>query len=674
MASASPDATGAPGRRGISFRTRLLVSVCGLVLVTGATIGIMAFRSARTTTEVLVDSLFREVSNHAVTHSRTYVFRALPLVESMRKLSGTGLAIDDRDLLARQLVALLEANPGMSWISFSNEAGDFTGAYRPVEGGLRVNQSRIVEARTRLTEHDVLLDGTWKLFKKADDTGYDPRQRPFYKKAKQEMRQVWLPPYVFYNQGVPGISCAAPVTDAKGKLLGVVSVDFDLTALSDFTSRLKLSEHSTVFLFTTDGALLAHPNRRTFQKSSQMGEGKLLTLSDTGDPLVDAYRAAMGDAVSAESREEAFHFFEFRKDGANYLATATTFRLGDDLTWVVGAIAPEDDFLADVWRNQLGAIAAGVAALAAALLVAVWMASRVSGPVQALIGFMQRVGAGDLDARAEFGGYSEFQRLAAALNQMIAELRDHVRLRHSLSVAMQVQQRLLPQTCPKVTGLDIAGHSTYCDETGGDYYDFLVIDPASKDRVLIALGDVMGHGVAAALVMAGARAVLRDRADKEGALTELMARINRLIAADHEGTRFMTMHLAVLDVPSGVYRWVSAGHDPAMIYDPRTGQFEEQDVGDMPLGIMDDVNFTEHQCGPLREGHIIVVGTDGVWEMPNMQEEQFGKDRLRDVIRANAGRSAEEISAELRRQLVQFRGDAKAVDDVTFVILKMTTS
>src|SRR5262245_64185712 len=142
---------------------------------------------------------------------------------------------------------------------------------------------------------------------------------------------------------------------------------------------------------------------------------------------------------------------------------------------------------------------------------------------------MNRVGGGDLEARAEFGGSDEFRQLADELNQMIADLRDRLRLRHSLGVAMEVQQRLLPATAPKVRGLDVAGHSTYCDETGGDYYDFLVLDRAAPDAVLVALGDVMSHGVAAALVMAGVRPVPRDRAGAAGTLAGLGARRCRLL-------------------------------------------------------------------------------------------------------------------------------------------------
>jgi sigma-B regulation protein RsbU (phosphoserine phosphatase) len=254
---------------------------------------------------------------------------------------------------------------------------------------------------------------------------------------------------------------------------------------------------------------------------------------------------------------------------------------------------------------------------------------------------------------------------------MIADLRDRLRLRHSLGIAMEVQQRLLPAAAPTVPGLDVAGHSTYCDETGGDYYDFLVLDKAAPGAVLVALGDVMGHGVAAALVMAGVRAVLRDRAVAAGDLAELLGRLNRLISVDHGGDRFMTMHLSVIDSKTGTMRWVSAGHDPVIVYDPANGQFEEVGEGDLPLGVMDDTAYREQTSAPFRPGQILFIGTDGVWEMPNDAGEQFGKERLRAVLREAAVGSANDIANVLRDRLAKFRGAARSVDDVTFVVIKV---
>jgi sigma-B regulation protein RsbU (phosphoserine phosphatase) len=650
---------------------QLILGVCGLVLLTGGVILWLANRSARASTNVLVDRLFREVSNRAATHTRGYVMRAAPVVESLAQLADKGLSVDDSDRLAPQLLAVLKANPGLSWVSYGDENGTFTGAYRTNEGGLRINQSRIVAGKTQLVEHDLMPDGSLKVFRKEPDSGYDPRVRPFYIKAKKERRVVWLPPYVFYYRGVPGITCAAPVQDSAGKLRGVLTVDFDLNALSDFVSQLSVSEHSRVFLFTADEVLLAHPDHRIAADSASRGEGELPKLNDVANPLVVEYRSNLQPQVLQATDGQDFHFFEFRHEKADYLGSATTFQVGDDLVWVVGVVAPKADFVGDVWRTQAVALTVAGGAVLAAVLVAFALASSVSRPVSSLIGFMQRVGRGDLEARAELGGHGEFRQLSEALNRMIADLRDRLRLRHSLNVAMEVQQRLLPSRPPKVAGLDVAGHSTYCDETGGDYYDFLIVEESGPGTLLIALGDVMGHGVAAALVMAGARAVLRDRAGSSGGLADLIGHLNRLLAADLEGTRFMTMHLSEVNPKMGTIRWVSAGHDPAILFDPATGEFQELEGADLPLGVMEDTVYEEHSFSPIKPGQIITVGTDGVWEMPNTAGEQFGKQRLRDAIKCAAGGTANDIAKTIVGRLTEFRGDCRPVDDVTFVIIKV---
>ena len=225
-----------------------------------------------------------------------------------------------------------------------------SGFSRAPHGGTLIKHSHIVNGKTKSVEYDTLPDGTRKILKTEDDTGYDPRKRPFYLGAKQAGRLVWLPPYVFYWQWVPGISCAVPVKDASGQLRGVLTADFDLNALSDFVSALSVSENSRVFLFTSEQALLAHPDRRGV--SGERETAKLLTLADAGDPLVDAYRANLKPEHLTASDGEAFHRFEFRHDGTEYLGSATTFRVGDDLVWVVGVVAPKADFVGDVWRTQ----------------------------------------------------------------------------------------------------------------------------------------------------------------------------------------------------------------------------------------------------------------------------------------------------------------------------------
>ncbi len=154
-------------------------------------------------------------------------------------------------------------------------------------------------------------------------------------------------------------------------------------------------------------------------------------------------------------------------------------------------------------------------------------------------------------------------------------------------------------------------------------------------------------------------------------LAELMGHLNNFISADHGGDRFMTMHLSVIDSTAGTMRWVSAGHDSVIVFDPADNGFTEMGEGDLPLGVMEDTQYREQTSAALRPGQILFIGTDGVWEMPDAKGEQYGKDPLRDAIRDHAAKSADEIACSVRERLTAFRGDVKSVDDVTFVVVKV---
>jgi len=222
---------------------------------------------------------------------------------------------------------------------------------------------------------------------------------------------------------------------------------------------------------------------------------------------------------------------------------------------IVGAIAPESDFFATVWRTRWLTLGAAGIALCIAALVAAALAGRISRPVQSLIGFMQRVGNGDLEAKADFQGGREFRLLSEALNRMIVDLRERLHLRNSLQVAMDIQRSLLPAADPISPLLDVAGRSTYCDETGGDYYDFIDVSAVPPSSLLVAIGDVMGHGIPSALVMATARAALRTSVQIDHKLADLMTRTNRVLAADNRHNRFMTLLLVTIEAESRTVRW-----------------------------------------------------------------------------------------------------------------------
>ena len=308
--------------------------------------------------------------------------------------------------------------------------------------------------------------------------------------------------------------------------------------------------------------------------------------------------------------------------------------------------------------------------LIAAVLLSFIGARSITRPVKELKAVARRIADGDLNARCHLQTGDELEDLGNTFNEMLPKLNERLKMQDALGLAMEVQQKLLPDQAPSVAGFDIAGRSMYCDETGGDYYDFLELNRLDSRQVGIAVGDVTGHGIAAALLMASARAMLRSHAGESSDLSKMMTSINRHLSGDAHAGRFMTLFYGVLDGVKKTIRWVSAGHAPAILFDPASGQFMELPGRDIPLGIDGSWAYHEEIRFGWTAGQILAIGTDGIWEMRNKKGEMFGMDLLREVIRDNAALSAEDICEAVAQSLDVHRGLRDQEDDVTLVVVK----
>jgi serine phosphatase RsbU (regulator of sigma subunit) len=240
----------------------------------------------------------------------------------------------------------------------------------------------------------------------------------------------------------------------------------------------------------------------------------------------------------------------------------------------------------------------------------------------------------------------------------------------ALNVAQQVQQSLLPQCPPKEKRFDIAGGSLYCDETGGDYYDYIKLPCLGADVYAIAIGDVSGHGISSALLMAGVRAYLRSRATQAGSVAEIITDVNRLVSADTmETSQFMTLFFLMIEAQTGRLAWVRAGHDPALLYSPDADHFEKLAGAGLPLGVDENWQYTD-QTATVRPGQIVILTTDGVWETRNKEGEMFGRSRFKKIIRRKSNLASEGIRQAIIDAVTSFRGEAQQEDDITLVISK----
>jgi len=296
----------------------------------------------------------------------------------------------------------------------------------------------------------------------------------------------------------------------------------------------------------------------------------------------------------------------------------------------------------------------------------------ITEPIKEIIRVLKRIRKGQFDERVQVVSNDEIGYTGDVINEMTEGLRERDLMKRSLELAMEVQQNLLPKENPRIKGLDIAGKSIYCDETGGDYYDFIEFDENRHANIAIVVGDVSGHGIPSALLMATARAFIRQRTDLPGGLSQVISDVNRQIAGDvEESGQFMTLFYMIVDQDSRCLEWVRAGHEPGIFYDPERGLFEDLAGPGLVLGVNSEWNYVTNRKEGLKEGQIIVLGTDGIWEAQNPEGEMFGKEAIYRIIRENADAEANALLDAIIDSLDHFRDGFKLQDDVTLIVVKI---
>lgn len=271
--------------------------------------------------------------------------------------------------------------------------------------------------------------------------------------------------------------------------------------------------------------------------------------------------------------------------------------------------------------------------------------------------------------------FSENRRnLLVAIAQLAAGAIHHARLdaersaqravQRQIQLAADVQRRLLPQKTPVLDPFDFAGIYEPCFDLGGDFYDFIPFE----DSVGVVVGDVVGKGIAASLLMASVRAALRAHVEDVYDLDEVMGRVNNALTRDTRDNEFATVFYGTLDAETRRLTYCSAGHDPALLW--RDGEVQELTTGGMVLGILKNETY-EKGLVNLQKGDVLLVYSDGVVDASNFHGEKFGRDRVRDAVADMADRPARDIVNHVLWQVRRFAGLNHRPDDMTIVAVKV---
>lgn len=506
---------------------------------------------------------------------------------------------------------------------------------------------------------------------------YDPRQRQWYRDAvfRGKATQHIL---TDVTTGAPVLTISKPIYAGDGKLAGVTALDIDYRQFfADWNIPAEWADDAKSMI--------------------------LIYHEDAPDPMqqLEILLSNEGEDRSADWRMPVKHKYlditdqqlqEFQQDllSGNSAVKRITWQ-GQEALWAYGSrnydepfplvIVPYQRIIAQAvdaekYVNQQISLSLTISAaltiivVIAAILLAIIRSRKVTDPIMQLATAANQLSEGNFEAKVKIHTGDELENLGNIFNGMGDRLKERDQMKQSLALAKEIQQQLLPDSAPTCPNFDLAGLNLYCDETGGDYFDFIALKHSDRQRFGLAVGDVSGHGIGPALVMATARGVLHSLVDRhESDLETLSYELNNHLCRDTADAYFMTLFYGVLDPEEQSLCWISAGHAPIFLCRV-DGQIEELYSSGIPLGIIEATHYKMSPIIKFTSGDILLIGTDGIWETQNMAGEMFGTKRVTELLIQHADAGADTIAKQFISELNRFKGEQSQDDDITLMVIK----
>jgi sigma-B regulation protein RsbU (phosphoserine phosphatase) len=312
----------------------------------------------------------------------------------------------------------------------------------------------------------------------------------------------------------------------------------------------------------------------------------------------------------------------------------------------------------------------------AALLIGVRWTRAITRTISDLSRATQSVQEGNFSARVpvhrrdQLGMLGEsFNSMTGSISRLIDEQKQLQRLENEISIAREVQDQLFPQNFPHVEGVDIQAICRAARSVSGDYYDFIQLSPT---QVAIAIADISGKGISAALLMASLQAALRSQLLSPGSdqlsTAELVSRLNKHLVRNTGDDRFATFLIAIYDLSTRKLRYTNAGHLPGFcLWD---GKAKHLDVGGIVLGVMEDYPYKE-DCIDVPQDAVVIGYSDGLVEPENAYGEEFGVSRLEAAAQRVRQAAPTAIAESLMTAAEEWSGSPEQADDMTVIVAKL---
>ena len=521
---------------------------------------------------------------------------------------------------------------------------------------------------------------------------YDPRRRPWYKKAMDAGKPVFSDLYTnIVNDGYQLIGCSAPYYDSNG-VAGIVGLDVSNSDIYQTIVDTAIGEHGFSFVINNKGEVIF----------SSKNDGVLAARAGGGDIRLFGHKtlaAAAENMIKGESGVAPVVV-----DGRNYyLAYSPMPTVG----WSFGTLTLQDEIIKaseasrnyfitqiEIFQEDLQQQYSFLFKLSVVILLLLLGAlffysnkfsKRVSQPIMELSDNVRDIASGNLDKKIDIHTGDEIEHLAVCFNAMTDELQTYMnnltkitaekeRIATELNVAKDIQHSMLPNIFPPYPNrkdFDIYATMDAAKGVGGDFYDFYLLD---ENHLVITIADVSGKGIPASLFMVISKTVLKNFATFANAPDDYAAVIscaNNQLCQGNDEMMFVTVFFGVLEIDTGKFIFVNGGHNPPIIYHAENNSCEYLSVKkNFVLGGMEDVPYSQQEI-TLEKGDLIFTYTDGVNEAMNEQNEEYTSERLLNFMNStNCKADLKSLLAAVKADVAKHVGAAEQSDDITMLAMR----
>lgn len=562
------------------------------------------------------------------------------------------------------------------------------------------NDTFIGSAHGYLIVVEVTPDGSPKKFSERFLESYDPRNSKWYALGVQSKKPAVTKLYTD-AKGKRCVTCVAPYYDAAG-LAGVVGIKCNSEAIFKLTED-KTNPENDDPTPTNQGFILENETGRvifsTFEEGPLAVSGLETDLRKNGETQLAKAAAAMASGrkdmvpVLVDGEKYYLAFAPVKNQSWSYGALIPAKEITEPTRSAREKIFYRMDNFADKLQNSLQSLMSReflVLLLIAAILffVSSAIAKQVVEPVNTLVEGVKQIAQGNLDERIDMQRNDELAYLADNVNAMAGSLKEHIqslskitaekeRIATELSVATDIQEGMLPRNFADISrnrNFELFAVMNAAREVGGDFYDFYMLD---DHRLVVTVADVSGKGVPAALFMVISKTILKNTAlsaGKEESFAETIRRANRQLCEYNEKMMFVTVFFGVLDTRTGDFTFVSCGHNPPLLRQGRSGEFNwlKPAKKNLMLGVFGERSFHQDTLR-LAPGSILFCYTDGVTEAMDEEEKLYSEKRFQTFLNnTKVGEDAPvaDWTAELQKDIAAYVNGAEQSDDITMLVIR----